>query len=215
MFSARNGSIMAGRTPAWDSTGPGAISSSSPASLGQVHSNIKGNLIVFGVGSFAQQPATATVGSTPMNSLGTLQDGNQSGTGGIQLFYLLNSGLTGSQTITASWATHPTYAIVCSVSYKNVNRITTTWQTNTAVSTAVSLVPSPALTARQLMVAVLGYYNIGSGTFANTGAGTQRYTNKEGGTFSMSLRDNYGQGTGDTGSGGSSGYWSIGGIVLS
>jgi hypothetical protein len=109
--------------PAFDSASAGNTSSSSPTSLADSSITIAGNCVITAVMTYVGQSPTCAVGSTPMNAIGGVFNNNASGNGGIQLFSLKNSGLTGPQTVTATWTTAPTYAAICTLSFFNVTNV--------------------------------------------------------------------------------------------
>ena len=121
------------------------------------HSGIAGNCILVFVSSGPNVATiTAKVGGssgTPMTQIGSnLQFVSGSV---LAIFSLLNSGLTGSQTIYLS-SSSPLYIAVNSISYKNVSSVSSL-VTNTGTGTAATISLSPS--ASQLAVAAFSAYS--------------------------------------------------------
>lgn len=126
LFAAKNAFQTPWYNPTLDTAGIANNSSSSPTTLSGTQI-VRGNCVIALVNCFANQTATCKVGSTAMTSLGSASNDNNTSDGGMQMFYLLNSGLgqsiRGTQTVTATWATAPTYAGIFSMSFFNVHNV--------------------------------------------------------------------------------------------
>jgi hypothetical protein len=163
--------------PSFDAASAGATSSSSPASLAAGAFTVTGNLIVLGVVTFAGEIGTAKVGTTSMTAFGAEYNNNSSGNGGVQLFYLLNSGLTGSQNPTASWVTHPTYALAYAMSFNHVHNVGSINATFGDSTGAHSLTVTALVNG--IVISALSGYSFGNPPMSSF-VGTQKFNSQLG-----------------------------------
>lgn len=168
-----NGALTAAvyATVQYDTTGGGNTSSSTPATLSETHV-ISGNCVVVAVLTFTGQTGTCKVGATSMTSLGLVTDDLSASNGSLQMFYLL-SPPTGSQTITVSWSTHPTYAAINSVSAYNVSSVGT-FQSGSGQATILSQNVTSAA-GDFIVQAFVGYRAFASESFSGYNQ-TSRYS---------------------------------------
>lgn len=160
MLAARNRLVVpvsASAPITYSDTGAGTKAGASTWTY--THSGIAGNCILVFVSSLNVATITAKVGGssgTPMTQIGS----NYQFVSGsfLAIFSLLNSGLTGNQTIYLSTPSS-LYVAVNSISYKNVSSVSSL-VTNNGTGTAATISLSPS--ASQLAVAAFSGYSTSS-----------------------------------------------------